>query len=65
VAVVPMIHVLSLAGFLWVAAGGVAYTIGIYFFLNDEKFHYWHGIWHLFVIAGSALHYYAVVRYVA
>jgi hemolysin III len=65
VAVVPMIHVLSWAGFLWVAAGGVAYTIGIYFFLNDEKFAYWHGIWHLFVIAGSALHFYAVVRYVA
>ena len=65
VAVVPMIHVLSWAGFLWVAAGGVAYTIGIYFFLNDEKFAHWHGIWHLFVITGSALHYYAVVRYVA
>lgn len=65
VAVVPMIQVLSWTGFLWVAAGGVAYTIGIYFFLNDQKFAHWHGIWHLFVIAGSALHYYAVVRYVA
>ena len=65
VAVVPLVHVLSWPGFLWVAAGGVAYTIGIYFFLNDHKFSHWHGIWHLFVIAGSALQYCAIVLYVA
>ena len=64
VAVVPLINVLSWAGFLWVAAGGLAYTIGIIFFLNDEKFPHWHGIWHLFVITGSALHYCAIVLYV-
>lgn len=65
VAVVPLINVLSWAGFLWVAAGGLAYSIGIIFFLNDEKFPHWHGIWHLFVIAGSALHYCAIVLYIA
>ncbi len=65
VAVVPLINVLSWAGFLWVAAGGLAYTIGIIFFLSDEKFPHWHGIWHLFVIAGSVLHYCAIVLYVA
>ncbi len=64
VAVVPLINVLSWAGFLWVAAGGLSYTIGIIFFLNDEKFPHWHGIWHLFVIAGSVLHYCAIVLYV-
>lgn len=65
VAVVPMVQVLSWPGFLWVAAGGVAYTAGIYFFLNDHRFAHWHGIWHLFVIAGSALHFIAIWFYVA
>ncbi|HEY6094563.1 MAG TPA: hemolysin III family protein [Gallionellaceae bacterium] len=65
VAVVPLVHALTWPGFLWLAAGGVAYTVGIIFFLNDEKFPYWHGIWHLFVLAGSALHYCAIVLYVA
>jgi hemolysin III len=64
VAVVPMVKVLSWAGFLWVAGGGLAYTAGIYFFLNDRKT-YWHGIWHLFVIAGSVLHFIAIWFYVA
>lgn len=65
VAVVPLVHVLTWAGFLWLAAGGVAYTVGIIFFLNDEKFPHWHGIWHLFVLVGSALHYCAILLYVA
>jgi len=65
VAVVPLVNVLSWAGFLWVAAGGLAYTLGIIFFLNDDKYAHGHGIWHLFVIAGSVLHYCAIVLYVA
>jgi len=64
VAVVPLVNVLSWAGFLWVAAGGLAYTLGIIFFLNDDKYAHGHGIWHLFVIAGSVLHYCAIVLYV-
>lgn len=65
VAVIPLVSVLSWTGFAWVAAGGVTYTLGIIFFINDEKFSHWHGIWHLFVIAGSALHYCAILLYVA
>lgn len=65
VAVVPLVAVLSWAGFAWLAAGGVAYTVGIIFFVYDNKFAHWHGIWHLFVLAGSALHYCAIVLYVA
>lgn len=65
IALIPLVNVLSWAGFAWVAAGGLAYTIGIIFYLNDEKFTHWHGIWHLFVIAGSTLHYFAILRYVA
>ncbi len=65
VAVVPLINVLSWTGFLWVAGGGIAYTTGVIFFLNDHKFRHFHGIWHLFVIAGSVLHYFAILLYVA
>ena len=64
VAVKPLLASLGLAGFLWLAAGGVAYTVGIVFFAFDERFRHWHGIWHLFVIAGSLLHFIAILFYV-
>ena len=65
IAVVPLVETLSWRGFVWVVAGGLAYTIGIVFYINDQRFRHWHGIWHLFVLAGSALHYFAVLLYVA
>jgi len=65
VAVVPLLAALSWQGFAWLAAGGVAYTVGIIFFIYDDRFAHWHGIWHLFVLAGSALHFFAIVLYVA
>ena len=65
VAVVPLIRALSWSGFAWVAAGGLVYTAGIVFYLFDERFRHFHGIWHLFVVGGSAIHYAAIVLYVA
>ena len=65
VAIVPLAHRLSWAGFGWLLAGGLTYTVGIVFYLNDEKFRHWHGIWHLFVLAGSMLHYWTIFLYVA
>jgi hemolysin III len=64
VAVPPLLEALGPAGFAWVAAGGVIYTVGIVFYAFDEKFKYWHGIWHLFVVAGSGTHYFAILLYV-
>ena len=64
VAIKPLLASLGTAGFLWLAAGGVFYTVGIIFFAFDEKFRHWHGIWHLFVIAGSLMHFIAVLFYV-
>jgi hemolysin III len=64
VAIKPLLANLGLAGFLWLAAGGVFYTVGIIFFAFDERFRHWHGIWHLFVIAGSLAHFIAVLFYV-
>ena len=65
VAVVPLIRALSWSGFAWLAAGGTVYTAGIVFYLYDERFTHFHGIWHLFVLAGSAVHYVAILLYVA
>jgi hemolysin III len=64
VAIKPLLASLGLAGFLWLAAGGVFYTVGIIFFAFDERFRHWHGIWHLFVIAGSLMHFIAILLYV-
>jgi hemolysin III len=56
---------LSMQGFLYLLGGGIVYTVGIVFYLFDERFPHWHGIWHLFVIAGSAVHYAAIVKFMA
>jgi hemolysin III len=50
-------------GVAWLLAGGVAYTVGIVFYAID-RIPYNHAIWHLFVVAGSACHYLAVLWYV-
>ena len=64
VAVQPLLVALGGEGFAWLASGGVLYTIGIIFFAYDSRFRHWHGIWHLFVMAGSLLHFVAIWRYV-
>jgi hemolysin III len=64
VAIKPLIASIGLAGFLWLAAGGLFYTVGIVFFTFDERYRHWHGIWHLFVIAGSLMHFIAILFYV-
>ncbi len=64
VAIEPLIASLGMAGFIWLAAGGVLYTVGIVFYAFDERFRHWHGIWHLFVMAGSLAHFVAILLYV-
>jgi len=65
IAVKPLIAALTPAGFAWLAAGGLLYTGGIIFYALDEKLRHGHGIWHVFVLAGSASHYLAILLYVA
>ena len=65
VAVVPLFQALSWSGLAWLVAGGLAYTGGVVFYAYDKRFRHWHGIWHLFVLAGSALHYVAILMFVA
>ncbi|HTM59194.1 MAG TPA: hemolysin III family protein [Burkholderiales bacterium] len=49
-------------GLFWLFAGGIAYTAGAVFFMA-ERIRYFHFVWHLFVVAGTACHFIAVLRY--
>ncbi len=51
-------------GLFWLVAGGVAYTAGAVFFMA-ERIRYFHFVWHLFVVAGTACHFIAVLWYAA
>lgn len=63
IAIKPLWDNLSAEALTYIGLGGLAYTIGIYFFVNDRiKFN--HLIWHLFVLAGSAFHFSAVYFYI-
>ena len=64
VALKPLLASLAAAGFAALLAGGLFYTFGIVFYLFDERIRHFHGIWHLFVLAGSVCHYFTVLFYV-
>jgi len=51
-------------GLFWLLAGGIAYTAGAAFFMA-ERIRYFHFVWHLFVVAGTACHFIAVLWYAA
>ena len=65
VAVEPLWYALTPAGFAWLVAGGLFYTGGIIFYATDHKVRHGHGLWHLFVLAGSICHFFTVLLYVA
>jgi hemolysin III len=60
------IKAVSMAGFWWLLSGGIAYTIGavLYGIAGKWEIKYFHSIFHLFVIAGSVLQFFAVIFYV-
>jgi hemolysin III len=65
IAMQELIDGLTSAGFYWLLAGGLLYTAGIVFYVFDEKLRHGHGIWHMFVLAGSISHYFAILLHVA
>ncbi len=54
------------AGVQWLKYGGIAYSLGVVFYILDKgsKLPHAHGIWHFFVIAGSACHFVSIIGYV-
>ena len=65
VAAQPLVAALPLGGLIWLGLGGLCYSVGIYWFIHDERIRHWHGIWHLFVLAGSVCQFISVAAYVA
>jgi hemolysin III len=61
VAAVPLIERMPGPGLAWLVGGGLAYTAGAAVFLLDSKLRYAHFVWHLFVLGGSACHFFAVL----
>ena len=64
IALKPLLRALPQIGFAWLLLGGVFYTIGVVFYALDKRVRHFHGIWHLFVLAGSLSHYFTVLFYV-
>jgi hemolysin III len=60
VAIRPLWLSMPLSGLLWLVAGGLAYTVGVAFFAA-KRLRYGHFVWHLFVLAGTACHFIAVL----
>lgn len=61
IAMEPLFDAIPTAGLLWLFAGGVLYTGGVWFYARDDRVRYNHAIWHVFVLGGSACHYIAVL----
>jgi hemolysin III len=61
----PLQRAIGSAGMAWLFAGGILYTAGVFFYIVDEKCAHSHGVFHLFVLGGSVLHFLVVLLFVA
>lgn len=59
----PIYDTLSFSGFVFLLIGGIAYTLGTYFYMNN-RIRFGHGIWHLWVLAGSTFHFFSIMTLV-
>ena len=64
IAIEPVWTLVPKWGLFWLVAGGIAYTAGTVFFMA-ERIRYFHFVWHLFVVLGTACHFIAVLWYAA
>jgi len=60
----PLLAVLPKEAFIWLLAGGIAYTIGAVLYGIGSRHRYMHSVFHLFVLAGSITHYIAIIKYI-
>ncbi len=61
----PLAHLVPAQALWWMLYGGLCYTIGTLFLINDHRATHFHAIWHLLVIAGSTWHFFAILLFVA
>jgi hemolysin III len=60
---IPFINRVPWGCVAWMFVGGVVYSIGVVFLMQDRRRSYFHAIWHLCVIAASAIHFIGILRY--
>ena len=65
IAFVPLVERVPTPGVVLLVAGGLAYTLGVAFFMLDSRIRYAHAVWHSFVVAGTGCHFTAVMNYAA
>lgn len=65
IAIGPLISSVPTPGLLWLLAGGLSYTAGVFFFAIGSKLRFGHLVWHCFFLAVTAFHYFAVLWYAA
>ena len=65
VAAPSLLHVVPTAVLWWMLGGGMLYSLGTLFLINDARIRHFHAVWHLFVIAGSACHFVAILLFIA
>ncbi len=63
VAIKEMLATIPPYGMVWLSAGGLCYTVGVIFYVW-HRLPYNHAIWHMFVLGGSACHFFAILFYV-
>jgi len=63
IAIRPLWLRMPAAAWGWVLTGGLAYTAGIAFYASDRRIRYGHLVWHVFVLAGTVCHFFAVLWY--
>ena len=61
----PLTQALPAGGMAWLLAGGLAYSAGVYFYVQSHRVRHGHGIWHLFVLGGSLCHFLCMLLFVA
>lgn len=62
VAAVPLLYRLPGMGWIGLVSGGLLYTAGVPFYVNGARWRHAHGVWHLFVLAGTTAHYFTVLQ---
>jgi hemolysin III len=62
---VPLSRGIGLSGMALLLCGGLLYTMGVFFYIREEKMAHGHGVFHLFVLGGSVVHFLVVLMYVA
>ena len=63
-AAAPLVARLEVGGLVWLLVGAILYTAGTIFYVNRAGYRHAHGLWHLFVLGGTASHYAAIAGFV-